>query len=37
MDIVTALNDPRTIATITMQGTNERDGDYYATGPGTEL
>lgn len=30
-NVVTALDDPRPIKTITMQGMSEHDGDYYTT------
>lgn len=35
--MVTALEDTRTINSITMQGTNERDGDHYAAKFGIEI
>ena len=34
MEIPNLLNDTRTISTITMQGTDTRDGDYYQVGTG---
>lgn len=37
MNIVTALDDPRIINSITMRGTDERDGDYYTTKTGVEI